>query len=291
MLDHLPLAGSVLRPRDGDALRGELRSTAAQVGLPVMFGGTVTDDTLRLTEFVGTRTTHLAGLSIPPRSGLGGRVLAHRRPFAVSDYGRSTTITHHFDRPVHSEGLRSILAVPVVVDGDSRAVLYAASRACTPVGDRATDAIVAAGRRLGAEIAIRDEVDRRVQLLRSMDTSTTNGMSAEELRDVHTELRTVAQNVEDAGTRNKLRALSQRLAAAMTPPADDRDRTDTPGLTPREVDVLAAIALGCTNSDAAQRLSLGAETVKSYLRSAMRKLDAHSRHEAVVTARKLGLLP
>jgi len=31
--------------------------------------------------------------------------------------------------------------------------------------------------------------------------------------------------------------------------------------------------------------------VKSYLRSAMSKLDARSRHEAVVTARRLGLLP
>jgi DNA-binding CsgD family transcriptional regulator len=31
--------------------------------------------------------------------------------------------------------------------------------------------------------------------------------------------------------------------------------------------------------------------VKSYLSSAMAKLDAHTRHEAVVHARHLGLLP
>jgi LuxR family transcriptional regulator, regulator of acetate metabolism len=55
--------------------------------------------------------------------------------------------------------------------------------------------------------------------------------------------------------------------------------------------VLAQIALGCTNQEAALRLSLGAETVKSYLRQAMSKLDAGTRHEAVARARRYGLLP
>ena len=86
----------------------------------------------------------------------------------------------------------------------------------------------------------------------------------------------------------KLRGLSQRLANLLRPTADaESDVT----LTPREVDVLSQVALGCTNIEAGQRLSLRPETVKSYLRSAMGKLDASSRHEAVVTARRLGLLP
>ena len=41
----------------------------------------------------------------------------------------------------------------------------------------------------------------------------------------------------------------------------------------------------------ARRLSVRPETVKSYLGAAMGKLDAHTRHEAVVRARTLGLLP
>ncbi|MFC6932444.1 response regulator transcription factor [Actinomadura yumaensis] len=49
--------------------------------------------------------------------------------------------------------------------------------------------------------------------------------------------------------------------------------------------------MGCTNAEAAQRLGLLPETVKSYLRSAMRKLDSHTRLEAVSTARRAGLLP
>ncbi|NUS12348.1 MAG: response regulator transcription factor, partial [Streptomyces sp.] len=62
-------------------------------------------------------------------------------------------------------------------------------------------------------------------------------------------------------------------------------------LTPRELDVLTAVAAGATNAGAAARLRLSPETVKSYLRSAMRKLGAHTRLEAVTTARRSGLLP
>ena len=55
--------------------------------------------------------------------------------------------------------------------------------------------------------------------------------------------------------------------------------------------VLACVAAGATNAAAAQRLGLGPETVKGYLRSAMRKLGANTRGEAVVAARRAGVLP
>ncbi len=64
-----------------------------------------------------------------------------------------------------------------------------------------------------------------------------------------------------------------------------------PPVSPRELDVLAQVALGCSNAEAGRRLSLLPETVKSYLRSAMRKLGASTRFEAVVAARRQGLLP
>lgn len=59
-------------------------------------------------------------------------------------------------------------------------------------------------------------------------------------------------------------------------------------MSPWELDVLAQVALGCTNAEAAQRLSLQPETVSSYLRSAAAKLGACTRHEAVSKARKSG---
>lgn len=49
--------------------------------------------------------------------------------------------------------------------------------------------------------------------------------------------------------------------------------------------------LGCRNAEIADRLSLSVETVKTYMRNVMDKLDVHSRHEAVVEARRQGLLP
>ncbi|GAA3763530.1 hypothetical protein GCM10023082_66010 [Streptomyces tremellae] len=62
-------------------------------------------------------------------------------------------------------------------------------------------------------------------------------------------------------------------------------------LAPREMDVLACVAAGATNTSAAAALGVRPETVKGYLRSAMRKLGAHTRLEAVVAARRAGLLP
>ncbi|MER6875782.1 helix-turn-helix transcriptional regulator, partial [Amycolatopsis sp. NPDC000673] len=59
----------------------------------------------------------------------------------------------------------------------------------------------------------------------------------------------------------------------------------------RELDVLAGAAAGQTNADIAEALGLGAETVKSYLRNAMRKLDAKTRLQAVNAARRANLLP
>ncbi|SDI99657.1 regulatory protein, luxR family [Rhodococcus triatomae] len=280
----------LLRPRDADALRGEIRRIAAAQVAPVVFGGSVADGALQLTEFAGTRTNGLRGLLVPPRTGLGGCVVESLAPAAVPDYGRSASITHQYDGPVLGEGLRSVLAVPVVVQGTPRAVLYAALRRTGPVGDRAGDAMLAACRRLAAEIEVRDEVDRRLIMLGSLTPSSAEGMSLEEVRDIHAELRSVADRVSDTALRDTLRALSRRLADVVRG-AGPAPLDEAPPMSPRELDVLSHVALGCTNSEVAQRLSLGPETVKSYLRTAMRKLDASTRHEAVVAARRLGLLP
>jgi len=260
----------LLRPRDGDALRGELRTIATQGAAPVVFGSEVQADVLRLSEFVGTRTSGLKGLSIPPRSGLGGRAVAYRAAVAVDDYARSATITHHYDRPVLTDGLRSVLAVPVVVGQRPRAVLYAAIRGCAPIGDRAANLVVAASRRLGAEISIRDQVDRRLRMLATVEREGADGATTEELRDIHADLRAVAQTVADTTVRSRLHELSDRIAA-LDQPSTNAARPDyVVHLTAREIDVLSHVSLGCTNSEAAQRLSVGPETVKSYLRGSVK---------------------
>lgn len=212
-----------------------------------------------------------------------------RRPAAVSDYGSSLHITHDYDRPVLGEGLRSILAVPVVVSGSPRAVMYAAVRERGQIGDSVADAMLQASKRLCQEITIRDEVDRRLRLLDAApdESEAESAFATETLREIHAELRTLSGSTIDAGLQAKLMQLSDRIARSLQSSTVDSDLT----LTARETDVLAQIALGCTNAEAATRLSLKPETVKSYLRTIMSKTGTRTRHEAVVTARKLGLLP
>lgn len=108
------------------------------------------------------------------------------------------------------------------------------------------------------------------------------------MREAHRELRALMPKVLDPALRDELLAVCGRLASATG--------TREPGarevrLAPREVDVLACVAAGATNAVAADRLGLRPETVKGYLRSAMRRLGAHTRLEAVVAARRAGLLP
>jgi len=60
-------------------------------------------------------------------------------------------------------------------------------------------------------------------------------------------------------------------------------------LTAREVDVLRLIAQGLGNADIAQHLFLSVNSIKSYIRSAYRKLGVKSRSQAVLWALENGL--
>jgi two-component system, NarL family, response regulator DevR len=62
-------------------------------------------------------------------------------------------------------------------------------------------------------------------------------------------------------------------------------------LTARELDVLRLIAEGATNQAVADRLDLSVHTVRNHVSNLLVKLDAHSKLEAVVAARRLRLLP
>ena len=55
-------------------------------------------------------------------------------------------------------------------------------------------------------------------------------------------------------------------------------------LTPRELEVLAALAEGMTNKAIARRLNISLHTVKFHVESLFRKLGARTRTEAVVNA-------
>lgn len=61
-------------------------------------------------------------------------------------------------------------------------------------------------------------------------------------------------------------------------------------LTPRERDVLEHAALGMSNRQIGEQLSIAEQTVKNHLSSAMKKLALHSRGQAVVLALGSGLI-
>ncbi|NJQ03843.1 helix-turn-helix transcriptional regulator [Streptomyces sp. PLAI1-29] len=114
----------------------------------------------------------------------------------------------------------------------------------------------------------------------------------ERVREAHARLRALAPRLADPGLRDEVLAVCEQLAeAGPDGPAPPGPAGRITGLAPRELDVLACVAAGATNADAAHRLGVRPETVKAYLRSAMRRLGAHSRLEAVVAARRAGLLP
>nr|WP_037681666.1 LuxR C-terminal-related transcriptional regulator [Streptomyces albus] len=322
-------------------------------GLPVAFGGLLVDSTrLRIGELSGAATDSLQGLSVTTGNGLGGKALALSRPVTVTDYPASRTISHEYDGAVTAEGLRAVLAVPVIVGRQVRGVLYGALRRPVPLGDRTLHAAMGVARELERTLAVRDEAQRLLAERRTgaagaagafagpgagdgmpggMRGGTPGGASGtsgrpgspgdrrapggpgpaggpgdaggtggamsgaawERVREAHARLRALAPRVADPELRDEVLAVCERLAEAGSadPGAGGRGAPGGTGLAPRELDVLACVAAGATNADAAERLGVRPETVKAYLRSAMRRLGAHSRLEAVVAARRAGLLP
>lgn len=108
------------------------------------------------------------------------------------------------------------------------------------------------------------------------------GRELEAVRHAYAELRALAARAEQPVDQQLLRASCRRLVPG---------GAEGGLLSEREIDVLAHVATGLQNGEIAVELAVTAETVKSYLRSALVKLGAHTRHEAVSLARRAGLLP
>lgn len=274
---------------DAQLIASAVEQLARRTRFPVAFGGLESGGSVAVTSIVGARTRHLDGLVVQSSRGLGGRALVEKRPRLALDYRSSRTITHDYDQAVLGEGISTLFAVPVMVGPRARGVLYCGSWKESPVAEVAGAAFSVASD-LAAELRVRDEVDRRLALTPS-PAADLSASAREQLRETYAELRSIAASVEDRALRERLADLERRVAsiAGATPvtgPAETPVR-----LSPRETDVLACAALGATNAEIAATLSLKEVTVKSYLQSAMSKLDAATRHAAVAKARRIGILP
>jgi len=79
------------------------------------------------------------------------------------------------------------------------------------------------------------------------------------------------------------------LSGASLDLLDDND-ADRARLTPRELEVLAAMADGVSNKAIARRLGISFHTAKFHVAAILAKLNADSRTEAVARAAQLGLV-
>lgn len=276
---------------DTELIARAVRELARRTRFPVAFGGLLDDGVVHVTTIVGNRTRSLDGLQVRPERGLGGRAMMELRPRMTSDYGSSQQITHDYDMFVLGEGLRTLLAVPIVVGGRSRGVLYAGAWEDEQIGGVTTAPAMQVAQSVADELRIREEVERR---LRSAGPATATERAArqEQLRSAFAELRGIAGAIDDDGLRARIARVEEHLVALSgASPAPATGAVPVVRLSPRETDVLACAALGSTNAEIAARLGLREGTVKAYLGTAMSKLDASTRHSAVARARRAGLLP
>jgi DNA-binding NarL/FixJ family response regulator len=90
-------------------------------------------------------------------------------------------------------------------------------------------------------------------------------------------------------------ALARRARLDIDPASDTVDVTTRPapdasGLSPRELEVLALIALGRTNNQIAAELFISPKTAGVHVTHILEKLGVNSRLEAAMTAARLGIV-
>lgn len=238
-----------------------------------------------LTTMLGTRTNALLNESIRAGDGVGGKAMITGRPESVNSYVKAQGITHAHDKHVRIEGLETVAALPVFVDRVPRLVVYVADHRTLGLGERWFGRFVPLVRRLAQDIAVEDEVDRRMKQLRMPDEVAAGALTRSDLLDIAQELAELAVDIDDAGLRARVERVRRRVTHGRSPASDSAGV-----LARREVEVLELIALGCNNRQVAGNLGLSEGTVKSYLKNAMRKLNASNRVHAVRLARESGLV-
>jgi LuxR family transcriptional regulator, regulator of acetate metabolism len=136
------------------AFRAILDRLPGDIGVDVAWIGEVDPSgDIVLGHAVRTRTDAVDGLVVPPGVGLGGLVMQTGRPAWVADYPSASDLSRQFSRQAEREGVRGMIAVPLVHGGRPLGVLYAADRAETHYGDLAVTALeVAAARAANAAV-------------------------------------------------------------------------------------------------------------------------------------------
>jgi len=260
----------------------------------VVFGGMVEEDSVAVEAVAGADKDLLSTLIVSTGRGLGGRAMTEGTPQLTRDYEIDPLITHHYDEEVLGEGIRVLVAVPTLHGGEVTGMVYCGHRADYNAAAPQTGDLVRRVRKLSVDLArlgYRQEPRGPVKeepLYPDLDPS-----GREALRHTYAELRAIRSGIVDEETREKLTGIEARLADILSGHNPESFQTPVPAvrLSPRETDILSHVALGWPNARIAEALSLRESTVKSYLNTAMVKLSARTRHEAVSIARSSHVLP
>jgi len=180
------------------------------------------DDHVVLRHGVRMTTDAVDGLVVARGIGLGGQVLALKRPMWVPNYLTAPNITHDFATQADTEGLLAMVAVPIQHDGKILGVLYGANRYESDFSDRAIETLdliakraaaatlVAERAKHAAEIAAHEE-RRRVALELHDTVGAMHYTLGAGIRRLGTEL---ASSVPKLQLRLRLQSLEEQAAEA-----------------------------------------------------------------------------
>ncbi|MFB9569071.1 GAF domain-containing protein [Saccharopolyspora hordei] len=206
---------------DTAALRGLARRIREETGAHIGLAGPVEPgEVLVLRQWDGTWATGLHDLHVAMGLGLGGLAVAERRPVWVADYCSSELITHDFDVPISADGIKTMLAVPMVRGGRVRGVVYAAMREVSHFGGRQLDAAVnlahSGGLALETASAARRQRERAAAAARRLIAAELHDSVGARLFRIGAELRDLRTHSRSEGAEllNRLASLEEQLAEA-----------------------------------------------------------------------------
>ncbi|HXM56551.1 MAG TPA: GAF domain-containing protein [Candidatus Dormibacteraeota bacterium] len=245
-------------------LDGMVAAVPESAGTDVAFVGVPDgDDRIVLLHKARAATSALDRLVVPAGWGLAGRVMDSRRPHWVRDYLTADSIAHveRIDSSVAAEGVRAILAVPILHQGRVLGVLYAGQRRVTAFDGRAVDAVLEAAGRAATAVTIAERARHHAEVA----VQEERRRLALELHDsVGAMLFAIGAGVRglggepalDAGVRSRLAAIERQAGEAAA-----TLRLSLEALSAPPQDLALAVALRCDCRGFEERTGLPARVI------------------------------
>lgn len=259
-------------------------------------------DHLRLTGVHGGRTSALDALRVERGRGLGGKVLATESVTSVVEYVAADSITHEYDVPIEEEGLCGMLCVPLVIREEVIGVAYVSDRGPRTYSDVMIDRVLSSVESAQIALALADRSKRlteaaveaeRARTVRALDSAVGEHLGAivEIARTIADDPASSAHLLAQAASIIDTSALATSVLRTSGQQLPEAGRCGHAAeLSPRELEVVQLASRGLSNPEIAKELFLARGTVKAYMESALQKLDARNRVEAVMIAARSGLL-